>query len=668
MFWNQYPYMNLNDLNLDYILAKIKLIESQLKNFIVNNTIKYANPIAWDITKQYGSNTVTIDISTGIAYLSVDPVPSGIAITNTDYWSKIFDLTEVFNDITAMIGDLDDLNTADKSSVVNAINSLIVTIDGVIATIGDLDDLNTSDKTSIVNALNSLVVDIQNVRSEIASIKLSFNNVADMINGSVEDGEVYRCDGYYVAGDNGFSFWLCSAEEPSIFHVAASNGLYLRPLPLNCEYNCFQFGAYGDDSHDDTEALQSFIETVETTKINGKIGTGTFKITSALIISGRNITIVGAGLDATTIKRYYDVSNTDYHAIRLTGQYNWGLTLGNFTLTQDHVGHGAGICFGDGVSDVGGTYHSIFKPISFNYFQYGLFVESTTTSFWGCKFEYLIFTEITWDCINNVGLGGGIPNNLFEHITTYRCGLPSLQRTAQFNIRGYNQKIINLEVLHPVTTIFVLASGSYLKIDNFKIEDAAYDTANGTTYIALLNPYSELDVDYYYLIGNFTNVNNLVTYSTSSGEATFNINNLFHYYESGATPIAAICSGSYIKGRINDTMIMQNMPFNYSSDVNIKNGLLESGATLSTGTNATVEPSKVKTILNPTNNSITITINNDPANRSWSSGSNLTIDVINAGTGTITVNDYAGNTIGTIAASTKKKILLISSGLYIPYI
>ena len=80
MFFNQYPYINMNDLNLDFILTKIKLIESQLKNFIVNNTIKYANPIYWNISKQYESNTVVIDSSTGIAYLSVAPVPSGATV------------------------------------------------------------------------------------------------------------------------------------------------------------------------------------------------------------------------------------------------------------------------------------------------------------------------------------------------------------------------------------------------------------------------------------------------------------------------------------------------------------------------------------------------------------------------------------------------------------
>lgn len=46
-------------------------------------------------------------------------------------------------------GDLSDLTTTDKTSIVNAINE-------IDAEIGDLSDLNTTDKTSIVNAVNEV--------------------------------------------------------------------------------------------------------------------------------------------------------------------------------------------------------------------------------------------------------------------------------------------------------------------------------------------------------------------------------------------------------------------------------------------------------------------------------------------------------------------------------
>lgn len=92
MFFNQYPYLNLNDLNLDYILKEILKMREDLRDFINVNTIKYANPIQWDITRQYVTNTIVIEPLSGTAYLSTRPVPSGVDITDTDYWTPVFTL------------------------------------------------------------------------------------------------------------------------------------------------------------------------------------------------------------------------------------------------------------------------------------------------------------------------------------------------------------------------------------------------------------------------------------------------------------------------------------------------------------------------------------------------------------------------------------------------
>ena len=87
-----WPFTNLHELNLDWILEAIKSQETRLQDFVALNTIKYADPFQWDITKQYETNTVVINPQDGTAYLSVQPVPSGVQITNTDYWTPIFTL------------------------------------------------------------------------------------------------------------------------------------------------------------------------------------------------------------------------------------------------------------------------------------------------------------------------------------------------------------------------------------------------------------------------------------------------------------------------------------------------------------------------------------------------------------------------------------------------
>ena len=220
LFINKYNYTDFHELNLDWIISDLRTLADTLENFISLNTIKYANPIQWNITTQYEANTVVIDANDGTAYLSVKPVPSGVALSNTDYWTPIFTLNllsanqnitlrddssnvlatfasdagdwliwnstlykvsqsiaineayvpgynldrysvELFlNDavdaINNTIGELEDLNTTDQTSVVNAINE-------VLTNIGTLSDLNTTDKSSIVNAINEVADNISNV-------------------------------------------------------------------------------------------------------------------------------------------------------------------------------------------------------------------------------------------------------------------------------------------------------------------------------------------------------------------------------------------------------------------------------------------------------------------------------------------------------------------------
>lgn len=86
-FINQYPYADFHELNLDWIIKQVKSIDEGLKDFKATNQIKFADPIEWDITKQYEAFTIVND--SGSSYLSKIAVPSGIAIGNTEYWECI---------------------------------------------------------------------------------------------------------------------------------------------------------------------------------------------------------------------------------------------------------------------------------------------------------------------------------------------------------------------------------------------------------------------------------------------------------------------------------------------------------------------------------------------------------------------------------------------------
>ena len=117
------PYTNFHDLNLDWIMDELNEFNTKLTNFVSLATIKYANPIQWDITSQYEANTVVVD-SKGNAYLSVQPVPSGVSLDRVEFWTKIGNFDELWADVKKAITPNDEGHsptaTADR-----AVNDLV---------------------------------------------------------------------------------------------------------------------------------------------------------------------------------------------------------------------------------------------------------------------------------------------------------------------------------------------------------------------------------------------------------------------------------------------------------------------------------------------------------------------------------------------------------------
>ena len=92
-FLNHYPRTDFHELNQDWMITMLYDMINQVENFVEMNSVKYADPIQWSITSQYEKNTIVVDAITGTAYISSKPVPMGVALSRTEYWSVIFDLS-----------------------------------------------------------------------------------------------------------------------------------------------------------------------------------------------------------------------------------------------------------------------------------------------------------------------------------------------------------------------------------------------------------------------------------------------------------------------------------------------------------------------------------------------------------------------------------------------
>ncbi|MBR2702260.1 MAG: SGNH/GDSL hydrolase family protein, partial [Erysipelotrichaceae bacterium] len=91
--FEQFPYANMHEMNLDWLLKKMKELAQAMETFKATESLKFADPILWNITTQYEKSTVVLD-PTGNAYLSLQPVPTGIQLNNEDYWLEIFNFTD----------------------------------------------------------------------------------------------------------------------------------------------------------------------------------------------------------------------------------------------------------------------------------------------------------------------------------------------------------------------------------------------------------------------------------------------------------------------------------------------------------------------------------------------------------------------------------------------
>lgn len=182
MFDTRWPYTNFHELNLDWILDTLKKQDAAIADFISLNSITYANPLQWDITRQYPKNQVVLDTN-GDGYLSVQPVPVGVEIDNTDYWTKIGNFSELWSTvklaITAADEGLKTMASADRASgdLVWLNNTLYVCTTAI--TRGTEYGTNNTAKTTIDARLANLAQAVKTLQDNIADVNTALSDKID---------------------------------------------------------------------------------------------------------------------------------------------------------------------------------------------------------------------------------------------------------------------------------------------------------------------------------------------------------------------------------------------------------------------------------------------------------------------------------------------------------
>ena len=189
------------DDSISYYEMVSKVIEV-MQQYIENSSISYADPIQWDITKQYPRNTVVITVN-GDGYLSTQPVPIGIDIDNEDYWTKIGNFSELWGSVKLAITPVDEKlkTTASAARAVNDLvwlnNDLYVITKAMDAGTRYIEGTNCK-KTDIGEQLNDLNTKVENNKSStdnsIEQINTNIENINANLNKKIDKDTVGNLD------------------------------------------------------------------------------------------------------------------------------------------------------------------------------------------------------------------------------------------------------------------------------------------------------------------------------------------------------------------------------------------------------------------------------------------------------------------------------------------
>lgn len=93
MFLNGYPYTDFHEMNADFLIKAIQELKKAFSEFTASNSLIFAEPLLHSVAEAYAKNTIVLD-SDGNAYISLQIVPAGVQLSNTDYWMMVFNFEE----------------------------------------------------------------------------------------------------------------------------------------------------------------------------------------------------------------------------------------------------------------------------------------------------------------------------------------------------------------------------------------------------------------------------------------------------------------------------------------------------------------------------------------------------------------------------------------------
>ena len=326
------PYTNFHDLNLDWIIEVLNEFNTKLTNFVSLATIKYADPIQWNITSQYEANTVVVD-SNGNAYLSVQPVPSGVSLDRVEFWTKIGNFDELWADVKKAITPNDEGHSP-TATAARAVNDL-VWVNGALVRVTRAmiaGDAYVPGSNCMSSSTNEVLHYLLTAFNEGLSAEQTARENADTKLQTAIDAE-------QTARENANTKLQTAIDAETTARENTDNDLQnsidqlKQDVTKVLDYaNVKNYGATGDGSTDDTEAIKTAIASGKDLYfpdgeyiITGTIDIGAPLMTHDAIIIAQGVTITMSAPVAPCCLHFKRTKGGKY---KVTG----GLVLGDWFI------------------------------------------------------------------------------------------------------------------------------------------------------------------------------------------------------------------------------------------------------------------------------------------------------------------------------------------------
>lgn len=235
MFYREYPGTDFNEYNLDWVIRRMREVNAEFSEFKVLNTIKFGG--YWDITKQYPAWMIVND-GNNDGYISLQPVPAGVALTNTDYWVMVANYSV-------------------------------------------------------------LVADLQNMYLELKEEKISeYDSVSDVIaDTDLQEDQFVHTAGYYAMNDGGGAVYKIANTAPADeYYITLDNGLYGILVHDTC-VNVLQCGMISDGTTSNGALFKRLMELYPELYVPA----GNYLIDEYIVASSGCLKLHGDGIDKSII-------------------------------------------------------------------------------------------------------------------------------------------------------------------------------------------------------------------------------------------------------------------------------------------------------------------------------------------------------------------------------